>query len=194
MPTPPITKAHPWTPSRGRFTGRTSTEEYRNALAREKGFASWHDQQRAAVKVTPTSHAALRPPAKQGRAAALDALAKMRHGASFTRAAKEAGTTPNTVVRYVGDELHRESGRVVATTSDRLFRWLPVTTTEGVQRVERAARGRRRLSASTPTPSKRSFRPGRCLGSDCSAQPAQVRGRDGRRQAARNTAGRTRRT
>ena len=64
--------------------------------------------------MTPKSFDLMRPRAKQARAQALDALAKMRHGASLSQAAKEAGTTPNTVERYVGDQLHRERGRVVA--------------------------------------------------------------------------------
>jgi hypothetical protein len=146
MARPPISKARPWTPSRGRFAGRTfrTEREYRDALAREKGYRNWHEQQRAAVKVTRASHARLRPPAKQGRAAALDVLAKVRHGTPYGRAIEEAGTTPNTVVRYVGDQLHREGGRVVATKSDRLFRRLQVTTTEGVQWVD--VRGSRQAS------------------------------------------------
>ncbi len=46
MARPPITRAHPYTPQRGRFAGVTFTSErqYRNALARAKGFASWSAQ------------------------------------------------------------------------------------------------------------------------------------------------------
>ena len=138
MARPPITKARPYSPQSGAFKGRTfhTERQYRDALARAKGYRSWYEQQRAAKKVTPKSFETLRPRAKQARAEALDALAKMRHGALLTRAAKEAGTTPNTVVRYVGDQLHREGGRVVASKSDRLFRRVQVTTSEGVQWVD----------------------------------------------------------
>jgi hypothetical protein len=68
----------------------------------------------------------------------------MRHGASLTRAAKEAGTTPNTVIRSVGDQLHHEGGRVVASPSDRLFRRVQVATIEGAQWVD--VRGSRQAS------------------------------------------------
>jgi hypothetical protein len=59
----------------------------------------------------------------------------MRRGKSLARAATEAETTPNTVVRYVGAQLHREHGRVVATKSDRVFRRMWAMTTEGLQSV-----------------------------------------------------------
>jgi hypothetical protein len=146
MARPPITKARPYTPQSGAFKGRTfhTERQYRDALAREKGYRSWHEQQRAAKKVSPKSFETLRPRAKQARAEALDALAKMRHGASLTRAAKEAGTTPNTVIRYVGDQLHHEGGRVVASPSDRLFRRVQVATIEGAQWVD--VRGSRQAS------------------------------------------------
>ena len=134
MARPPITKAHPYTPGSGTHAGETFTTEraYRNALAKSKGFASWHAQQRAAKRVTPKDFAKLRPSQKQARARALDALSKVRHGSTLTRAAKEAGTTPNTVVKYTGAHLHRDGGRVVASKSDRDFRPMNVLTTEGV--------------------------------------------------------------
>lgn len=135
MPRPPISKLRPWTPTRGQFAGRTfvTEREYRNALAQAKGHKSWHEQQRAAKKVTPKSFGTLRPSAKQARARALDALAKTRKGASLTRAAREAGTTVNTVQRYAGEQLRRERGRVLANPSDRLFRVMNIITTEGVE-------------------------------------------------------------
>ena len=116
MARPPITKARPYTPKSGAFKDRTfhTEREYRDALAREKGYRSWHEEQRAAKKVTPKSFGELRPSQKQARARALDALSKVRHGETLTRAAKEAGTTPNTVARYAGGQLHHERGRTVA--------------------------------------------------------------------------------
>jgi hypothetical protein len=137
MARPPITKSRPWTPGSGAHAGETFTTEraYRNALARSKGFASWHEQQRATKKVTPKSFGELRTSQKQARARALDALSKVRHGETLTRAAKEAGTTPNTVAKYAGENLHHQRGRVVASRSDRLFRVMNVVATEGVQEV-----------------------------------------------------------
>jgi hypothetical protein len=134
---PPITKARPYTPQSGAFKGRTfhTERQYRDALAREKGYRSWHEEQRAAKKVTPKSFETLRPSQKQARARALDALSKVRHGETLTRAAREAGTTPNTVARYAGEQLHHERGRTVASRSDRLFRVMNVVTTEGVVEV-----------------------------------------------------------
>lgn len=137
MARPPITKARPYTPRSGAFAGRTfhTEREYRNALAKPKGFASWHEQQRATKKVTAKDFGELRPSQKQARARALDALSKVRHGETLTRAAKEAGTTPNTVAKYAGENLHHERGRVVASRFDRLFRVMNVVTTEGVQEL-----------------------------------------------------------
>lgn len=135
MARPPISKARPWTPTRGRFAGRTFVTEraYRDALAEAKGHGNWYHEQRAAKKVTPKNLGELRPSQKQARARALEALSKVRRGATLTRAAKEAGTTPNTVARYAGEQLHRERGRTVASTSDRLVRVMNVITVNGVE-------------------------------------------------------------
>jgi len=137
MSRPPITRARPYTPQAGALAGQTfhSERQSRTALARLKGYPSWHAQQRVTEKVTAKTHEHLRPRAKQARADALQALAKMRHGASLTKAAKEAGTTPNTVVRYAGEQLRREGGRFVASKADRMFRRMKVETTEGTQWV-----------------------------------------------------------
>lgn len=133
----PITKMRPYTPRSGAFAGRTFHTErsYRDALAQAKGYRNWHNQQRAARRVTPKSFEALRPSQKQARARALDALAKVRKGETLTRAAKQAGTTPNTVARYAGQQLQRHHGRTVANPSDRLFRVMNVVTTAGVVEV-----------------------------------------------------------
>ena len=140
MARPPITKARPWTPTRGQFAGRTfSTErEYRNALARLKGFPSWHHQQRASAKsVGPKSYERLRASQRQARAAAMATKARMeREGISLTRAAKIEGTTPNTVLKWAGPALERTpGGRYRPKSSDRLYRRMVAVTTEGVQEV-----------------------------------------------------------
>jgi hypothetical protein len=54
---------------------------------------------------------------------ALDAVSKMRrNGVSLTRAARDAGTTPDAVRRYAGSALERRGSRWVAKPSDRLLR------------------------------------------------------------------------
>jgi hypothetical protein len=49
MARPPITRTNPYTPRSGRLAGQTFTSErqYRNALARLKGFSSWDAERRA---------------------------------------------------------------------------------------------------------------------------------------------------
>lgn len=133
----PITRAHPYTPQSGALAGQTfhSERQYRNALARLKGYSSWHAEQRAAKKVTTKSYGKLRASEKQARGRALEALSKMRKGSSLSKAAAEAHTTPNTVAKYAGAQLRREGGRMVASKGDRLFRVMRVITTEGVQEV-----------------------------------------------------------
>ncbi len=146
MARPPITRARPHTPTRGALTGQTFTSErqYRNALARLKGFGSWRAQQRAQQDIRGARQwAALRPAAKAARDRALEVLSLMRReGLSLARAATHAGTTPNTVWRYAGRALQRRPGRrIAATRGDRLYRRMRLLTAEGV--VDVAVRGSR---------------------------------------------------
>lgn len=139
MPRPPINKNRPYTPKTGKLAGRTfySERQYRNALAQEKGFGSWYQQQRQAKRVSGKAYAELRPAEKQGRRRALDALARMRKGASLTKAAKESHTTPNTVMKWAGQELERTPGTSwTPKKSDRLYRRMVAVTTEGLHEVE----------------------------------------------------------
>jgi hypothetical protein len=140
MPRPPITKAHPWTPSAGQFAGRTFTTErqYRDALAKAKGHRNWYEQQRAPRKATRRVFSGLRPSEKQSRARALDALAIMRtRETSLTAAAREAHTTPNTVMKWTGSELsEKRGGRRVVTSADRLYRTMRVVSSDGMREVE----------------------------------------------------------
>lgn len=151
MARPPITKARPWTPTRGQFAGRTfSTErEYRNALAKAKGHRNWYAQQRAPKKTTRRVFGAMRPSEKQARGRALDALALMRNrDLSLSAAAREANTTPNTVLKWTGTELaEKRGGRRVVTKADRLYRTMRVVSTEGMVDVEvRGSRQSRRIA------------------------------------------------
>jgi hypothetical protein len=137
MPRPPVARANPYTPTRGRFAGETFTSErqYRNALARAKGFRSWSAQQRShrtAGSVQAISQ--LRSSERQARDRALDALQLMRRdGLSLTGAAKRAGTTPNAVRRHAGRALEQtSSGGYRAKPYDRMVRQMRFLTGEGV--------------------------------------------------------------
>lgn len=73
------------------------------------------------------------PKSELARRAALEALSLMRtRGLSRTKAAKEAHTTPATVMRYAGAALRKdESGKYRARPSDRIARALNFLTHEG---------------------------------------------------------------
>lgn len=137
MPRPAVTRANPYSPRRGRFAGQTFTSErqYRNALARAKGYASWSAQQRvrrSAGSVAAIRH--LRPAEGQARDRALDALQLMRReGLSLARAAQLTGTTPNAVHRHAGRALEQTgSGTYRVKPYDRLVRQIRFLTREGV--------------------------------------------------------------
>ena len=151
MARPPITKARPYTPHSGTLAGQTfhSERQYRNALARQKGFRSWYEQQRAPKKTTAKSTQRLRRSEEAARARALDALAFMRtRDLSLAAAAREAGTTPNTILKWTGSKLtEKRGGRRVVTKADRLLRTMRVVSTEGVVDVDvRGSRQARRLA------------------------------------------------
>src|ERR1039458_10800311 len=57
----------------------------------------------------------------------------MRNGASISRAARENGVTPRTMKRYLGSALSqdRPGGRLRATKSDRLVRYLQIPGLHG---------------------------------------------------------------
>ena len=80
------------------------------------------------------------------RERALDALSRMRSdGISLTHAARDAGTTPRTVLKYVGRTLNRDTrGRYRPTPSDRLTRRVWMLTASG--KVEISVRSSRTAS------------------------------------------------
>ena len=129
----PVTKANPYYSRRFR-QWFTTEREYRNALAREKGFASWGQQQRSRRRVTSGEQLEeLHPSEREARERALEALSLMRRkGRSFSEAVREAGTTHNAVFRHAGPALERRAGRIVTKRSDRLYRRMVVTSTVGV--------------------------------------------------------------
>jgi hypothetical protein len=137
MARPPITRKNPYTPRSGQFAGITfaSERQYRNALARTRGFTSWSEQQRQTRKVRSGAEVAkLRPSEREARSRALEALSRMRsEGLSLRAAAKASGTTANAVRRHAGSALERtNNGRYRAKESDRLVRGLRFPTESGV--------------------------------------------------------------
>src|ERR1700690_19683 len=77
----------------------------------------------------------------QTRQRALGALRDMRHGFSLSQAAHNNQITIRTMKRYVGPELlqGRPGGRIRATKSDRLLRYLQLPGVDGP--VEITSRG-----------------------------------------------------
>lgn len=99
--------------------------------ARFSRKASQKRQSRAPVLPT------LRKRSDEARERALSALAAIRRGATLSRAARENGVTPRTVRRYVGSALvqGRPGGRIHATKSDRLVRYLVIPGPEGPREI-----------------------------------------------------------
>jgi hypothetical protein len=138
-----------YTPGRGIFAGRTfpSYRQYRNALARRRGFRSWTEQQRAPRKVRNTGELRrLHPVEFEARQSAFAALALMRReGLSLRAAAREAGTTSATVLRHAGSAIEQNRGQYTAKPADRLLREMSVLGEGGlVHEVE--VRGSRQAS------------------------------------------------
>jgi hypothetical protein len=77
---------------------------------------------------------------------ALHALADMRHGASLRQAARDNGVTVRTIKEYVGRALlqDRPGGRIRATKSDRLVRYLQIPGPYG--RIEIKVHGSKEAS------------------------------------------------
>jgi hypothetical protein len=82
----------------------------------------------------------------QARERALRALSAMKRGASISRAARENGVTPRTIKRYAGGALvqDRPGGRIRATKSDRLVRYLQIPGPNGP--IEISVRGSKAAS------------------------------------------------
>jgi hypothetical protein len=74
---------------------------------------------------------------KEARARALRALSEMRQGASISKAARVNGVTTRTIKRYAGSALVQDhpGGRIRATKSDRLVRYLQIPGTDGPRDV-----------------------------------------------------------
>ena len=83
----------------------------------------------------------LPPQRDAARDRALKALAAMRHGDTLSRAARDNGVTTRTIKRYAGAALvqDRPGGRIRATKSDRLARYLQIPGLNGPREI--TARG-----------------------------------------------------
>jgi hypothetical protein len=71
---------------------------------------------------------------------ALQVVGRMRHGQSLTTAAKDLAISPDTVRRYAGSALERDSrGRWSAKASDRLYRSMRFLDRRGLTTVQPAS-------------------------------------------------------
>lgn len=135
----PITRAHPYTPSRGAFAGRTFTTEraYRDALAQRKGYRSFAEEQRAPRVIrSERGLSRLSQREQDERERALRAVRLMRrNGKPLSTAARDARTTPNLVRKYVGDTVEKRGGRYVARPRDTLARSMVMFTVEEAEPV-----------------------------------------------------------
>lgn len=124
-------------PKKGLFAGQVfaSERQYRNALAKRKGYSSWSAWRRAPKPVRGIRQlAALSPLERETRRAAQDALNRMREeGLSLSTAARRAGTTPGAVIRHAGPALGQTGTRYRARSADRLLRVMTVLGEDGVE-------------------------------------------------------------
>jgi hypothetical protein len=137
----PSARPGPYSPTRGKFVGETfsSFRQYQNARARTKGFPSWRQLLRAPRPVrTKAEHESLRPASRLTHGRALEALSLMRHRSlPIKRAAAEAGTTVEAILKYGGTALGRGArGGYSPRPVDRLFRQLRALTPSGSVSIE----------------------------------------------------------
>ena len=121
-----------YAPTRGAFTGQTfkSYRAYQNAHAKAKGFVSAAKRLAAPQRIG--AKAGMKALTRPSRVRALDALSRMRKGASIGEAARKSDTTIATVKRYVGSALRKGNrGRIIPSQSDRMAAYMEVPTTGG---------------------------------------------------------------
>ncbi len=122
-------------PASGEFAGQRfeTKQAYRNALAQAKGFANdYHLRQARHHLHRVASLEQLGPEQRRARDRSLEALRLMRtKGLPLRRAAERVGTTPRTMLRYVGVALRKRAGAYHATPHDHLLRPLAFPTDRG---------------------------------------------------------------
>jgi hypothetical protein len=140
MARPPITASQPYTPRSGLVAGQTffSERQYRNALARARGFANLYQQQKYPHVVKSAQELQrLRPAARQARERAFKALAEARRsGEPVAKVARIYRVSMSSVQRYVAPALEKRAGRWHAKPQDRLYRQITTLTTEGVKTLD----------------------------------------------------------
>jgi len=140
MARPPITSTRPYTPRSGLVAGQTFTSErqYRNALARERGFANLYQQQKHPHVVKSARElSALRPAAREARSLAFRVLAEARRtGEPLAQVARDYRVSMSSIKRYVGPALEKKAGRWHAKPTDRLYRQITTITTDGVTTLD----------------------------------------------------------
>jgi hypothetical protein len=107
-------------------------------LKREQYMAeSKTHRKRRQVRPTARNPKGLHPRSQDSRERALKALWAMRRGDTLSRATRDNGVTIRTVKRYVGSALvqDRPGGRIRATKSDRLVRYLQIPGPDGPRAV-----------------------------------------------------------
>lgn len=92
-----------------------------------------HQRKRGTRKTRQIPKSPLARRSDAARERALKALCAMRQGDTLSKAARDNGVTVRTVKRYVGSALvqDRPGGRVRATKSDRLVRYLQIPGPDG---------------------------------------------------------------
>lgn len=92
-----------------------------------------HHHQRRKSKIRPISVSRRIHRSDTARERAFKALAAMRRGDTLSRAARDNGVTTRTIKRYAGSALlqDRPGGRIRATKSDRLARYLQIPGADG---------------------------------------------------------------
>ena len=90
-------------------------------------------QRQSASRLSRPEKTRLTARSQAARDRSLNALRAMRNGASISRAARDNGVTPRTIKRYAGAALvqDRPGGRIRASKSDRLMRYLQIPGPNG---------------------------------------------------------------
>ncbi len=142
-----------YTPKRGPLRGQEFANEYqyRAALARHQGYRSRNAKRRAPKPIFRQRDVARLPRREQrAREHALDAIRLMRRDGTLTieQAARQAGTTVDTMLRYAGAALDKRGGRYYAKPYDRFARAMEFLSPQGRIWLEvRDSRSRERIGA-----------------------------------------------
>ena len=136
-----------YTPTRGKFAERTfkSKHQYRNALARAKGYKNYY-QQRTDYQVVRSSRELSQLPfaSRERRANALEIIQLMRSKNlslspavdKFNQLHPDSRTTPETVLKYAQPAFEKRGRRWKTKRNDRLMRIMRFPTKRGAITME----------------------------------------------------------